>query len=154
MLEMAALERAEPDLSLPRSPRRWGARESLSLLGGVIFVTALGLLAYLFLTRPVPPQMPSPPSPETIRRETQAFSPVESLRAWQMLHARGLVRSEVRDDRYQKQLFVWHLWLGVVATIALVGVALLVTPLLTKPRAAAGHAGSATRSAQPTRAPG
>jgi hypothetical protein len=143
MLEMAALERAEPEPAPTRPKRPWGVRQSVALLGVAVFLSAMALVSCLVLTRPTPAKTPDAPTPESIRRKTQAFSAVETLQAWRILRAGGLRQSKAGDDRYQKDLFVWHLWMGVVLTIALVGVALFLTPLLTKRRPAPSRAGSA-----------
>ncbi len=149
MLEMAALQRAQPEPGQPQPQRVWGPRQSVILLGAVISVIALGLGAFLLVTQPQRPGRLTPPTAEEIRRNTQAFSPAQSVGVWQVFRAGGLLRSEAHEGKYRKQLFVWRLWMGVVLTIEVVGVALILTPLLTGRRRGTDSAGRAGQTEHP-----
>ena len=141
LLEMAALERAEPEPGARRPSRPWGVRQGLALMGAVIFLGALVLVIFVSRTRPHPPGFDRPEmSPEAIRRQSRALTPFESRRAWQTLRAQGpdglMPAQEQRYadklGRYQEELLRWRLSMGVVLVIAVAGVSLAVIPLLRK----------------------
>ncbi len=137
MLEMAALERAQPGPQRPVRP--WGIRESLALLGAVLFVGALGLVIFLLLHQP-PPPIPARAEmdPDTIRRQTRALTPLESRRVWQFLRAAGPDGRMSPEEhfyadilgRYRELLLRWWLSMGVAIAIAVAGLGLIVIPLL------------------------
>ena len=139
MLQMAALEMADSEPESPRPPKVWGVRQSLSLLGAALFLTALGLAALNLYDRPPPPAFGRPGMPpEAIRRQSRSLTPFESRRAWQTLRAQGpdgLTPAQEQRyadilDRYGEALLRWRLWMGVVLIIAVVGGGLVVIPLL------------------------
>jgi hypothetical protein len=143
MLEMAALERAEPESAAPRPRMRWGVRQSVALLGLVIFLIALGLGIYQLLT---PPEPPPTMTAEQTRRIVDAFTPVESLQVWRMFRSEGLDEFETSKERdYRRGVLIRRLWMGVVVVVALAGLGLLVTPLLIDRRTAASRRGQAAR---------
>ena len=141
MLQMAALERAEPDPGMRRSPRPWGVRQSLSLLGAVIFLGALGAAVFLLSIRPsAPVSTKAEMDPEAIRRQTQTLTPLQSRWIWQSLQARGpdgrTPQEEARYDeilgRYREACLRWWLSMGVALTFGVVGLGLVVVPRLMK----------------------
>jgi hypothetical protein len=137
MLEMAALEQSDPEPAPPRPGMHWGVRQSVVLLGGVIFLSGLGLGTYLLLT---PPKNPGSPSAEEIRREVQAYSPARSLEVWRMVRASGLHPFEPTEHKdYRQAVFTRRLWIGVASLIALAGLGLMLTPLLIQRHVAAAR---------------
>jgi len=123
MLQMKALERAEPEPvagQVAASP--WGVRQSLALLGLVIAALALVVALRLFWIRPLPP---NEPRPEAIRRQTQSLSALDAWRFWQSLRASGLDPRRPREDRiYPEACFRYRLAMGVVFVVAALGIAL------------------------------
>jgi hypothetical protein len=141
MLEMAALERAEPEPTPQRSSRPWGVGHSLALLGAAVFLGALGLVIFLLTARPpLPDADKAEMSPQEIRRKTEALTALESRRVWQYLRTTGPdgrtpMEKEMYEDmiaRYQERLLRWHLSLGVAVVVAVVGLGLIVVPLSMK----------------------
>ncbi len=141
MLKMATLEPAQPAPGSPRPPKVWGVRQSLSLLGVVLFLTALGLAAFKLYDRPPHPVFDRPEmSPEAIRRQSRALTPFQSRQAWQTLRAQGpdgLTPAQEQRyadilDRYGEAVLRWRLWMGVALTFGVVGLGLVVVPRLIK----------------------
>ncbi len=141
LLEMAALEGAEPEAGARRPPRPWGVRQGLALLGAVIFLGALVLVIFLLRAQPRPPfPDKAEMDPGAVRREAQRLTPLQSRRIWQSLRARGPDGRMPREEqyqtdklgRYQEDLLRWRLSMGVVLTIAVAGLSLVVIPLLRK----------------------
>lgn len=141
LLEMAALEAAEPDPGTRRPPRPWGVRQALALLGAVIFLGTLVLVVFLLRAQPHPPfPDKAEMDPGAVHREARQLTPLQSRRIWQSLRARGpdgrMPQEEhYRTDklgRYHEDLLRWRLSMGVVLTIAVAGLALVVIPLLRK----------------------
>jgi len=141
LLEMAALEGAEPEPGARRPPRPWGVRQGLALLGAVVFLGALVLAIFLLRAQPRSPVFDRPEmSPEAIRRQSRALTPLQSRRAWQTVRAQGpdglMPAQEQRYadklSRYQEELLRWRLSMGVVVIISLAALSLVVIPLLRK----------------------
>ena len=141
LLEMAALEGAEPEAGARRPPRPWGVRQGLALLGAVIFLGALVPVVFLFRAQPDPPfPDKAEMDPGAVRRDAQQLTPLQSRRIWQSLRARGpdgLMPQEEpyhadQFGRYQEDLLRWRLSMGVVLLIAVAGLALVAIPLLRK----------------------
>lgn len=137
LLQMATLERTEPELEPRRSAKAWGARQSLSLLGAVVFVGALGAAGFLLSDRPPSPDPEwAKKPPELIRRQIKALTPLESRGFWQFLKVRGpdghtpLEQARYEDilGRYHEARLRWWLSLGVVLTVGVVGLGLIVVP--------------------------
>jgi len=123
MLQMKALERAEPEPPAGQvAASAWGVRQSLALLGLVIAALALVLAMWLFWIRPLPP---NEPRPEAIRRETQSLCALDTWRVWRSLRAAGLDPGRARQDRvYPEACFRYRLAMGIVFVVAALGIAL------------------------------
>lgn len=141
MLEMAALERAEPEASTRRAAKPWGVRQSLSLLGAAIFLAALAPVVYLLANQPPPLERGKVElSPAAIRRETHALTPLQTWRVWQSCRVKGPdartpFEEQFYDEilrRYREGLLRWRLSVGVVVLIGVVGLGLVVIPLWKK----------------------
>ena len=129
MLQMRALERAKPPRAAQQTSAPWGARQAVLLLGIVIVLVALGLAIGLFLTRPISPTARL--TPDVLDREVRDLSPFESWQRWQALRALGPAgRRLPGEEAYEKAFFQYCLWMGLVLTIAVVGIGLIVGAVL------------------------
>jgi len=141
MLEMADLERAEPEAAAQRSSGPWGVRHSLAVVGAAILVGAVGLVIFLLTAQPPPPDADrAQMSPQEIRRKAESLTPLESRRVWQHFRITGPdgrtpMEEPMYEDmlaRYQERLLRWYLSIGVAVVVALVGLGLIVVPLSMK----------------------
>ena len=131
LMEIKALEPLEPGRDTTRSTSpAWSVRNSMALLGLVIVVMALVVAARLLQTRPKPP--PGPPEPAYIHSRAEALTPLQTLQFWHSLRISGLDPQRPPEDTlYDEARFRYHVYLGVVALLALLGVVLSVTTMLT-----------------------
>jgi hypothetical protein len=139
MREITRLERARPAPGTAPRPAAWGFRQGLVLLGVVITVLAAGAAVALLLGRPVAPA--SEQSPESIRRQTDALSPLRAWQIWRSVREGGLaVREQLQAQKqiqYQQARTVWWWQMGGVLLVGAGGIALIVLPLATRPAPAA-----------------
>ena len=131
MLEIKALEPLDPNRDTARSTSAaWSVRKSMALLGLVICVLAMVLAAGIFRTRPEPP--PGPPEPAFIRTRAEALTPIDTLRVWQTLRVNGLdPRRPPEDTLHDEALFRYHVYMGVVGLLGVLGIVLCLTATLT-----------------------
>ena len=126
MLEMATLQRAQPETASEQPVGSWGIRQSLVLLGVVITLTAVGLEIGLYLTRP------AMFTPDQIRQWVRADSPLESWNRWLAMRAGGLepVNTRRSEKKFDEAVIRHRVWMGVVFVFAAGGIALIVVPVL------------------------
>ena len=128
MLEMAALEPAEPETAMPAKQFVWGARERLLLLGAVIVLISIGPIIYLLSTPPIPPRINS--SPEEILRATEGLSAVSCWQLYRNLRQRGPDNKPLpRDAVFAEKLLRHRIYEGIALLIACGGIALIVVGL-------------------------
>jgi hypothetical protein len=141
MLEMASLERAEPEPGPRRPPRPWGVRKSLSLLGAVVFLAALAPAVYLLTDQPPPFERERVKMrPDAIRRQTKTLTPLAGWRLWHSFRDKGPDGRSPIEEQIHEEMLRWHrervlrwwLKLGLVASIGVAGLGLAVVPLWKK----------------------
>lgn len=129
MLELRKLPVAPTDA--PPSPQgRWGIRQRLISLGGLIVLAALVWIGVLVLQWPEKPQVPdpitwqTPPLPgqkEPLRKTTEQLTLLESYLAWESLPRQLDLLSDAPMTRYKRQLAAARNWLTVGVIIGILG---------------------------------
>ena len=119
LLGITALERAEEEPDSRASPGQWGRRQRLLLLGTVVLAFAVAGGIWLLMHRPV---SPFAIDPEQIRQSAQTLRVWQSWEIWQSMKT-GLDRRI--DQQYAAHVTRFRIWLGVVATLTLTGMALI-----------------------------
>jgi hypothetical protein len=122
MLEMARLERAEPEGLPPARRWSWGVPHRLMLLGAVILVAGLVAVAAAYRSRPTPPG--EGVTPEGIRANVQALSPAQALHFWNQLRRGGLNLGPT-EKNYFRDMARYHAWMGVAVVLSGLGVAVM-----------------------------
>ena len=91
----------------------------------------MGLTGYLLVTRPTAPKRDY--TPEVIRRETRALSPVSSWRLYRNLRQRGPTQSPLQEDvAYAEALLRHRIHEGVALLVLCVGIGLIVVAVTKK----------------------
>jgi len=121
LLDMTALEPAPMVLASPSPPATWGLKNRLRLLGAVLLLMAVGGAAWLYFTRPV--SRFDVIAPEQLRETAKGLSPLQTWTYWEQMK-QGLDRRV--DQKYLDRLDEWHLTIGAVAVLGIVGVALII----------------------------
>jgi hypothetical protein len=119
LLGITALERVEEEPEPQASPGQWGRRQRLLLLGTVVFAFAVAWGIWLLMH---PPKSPFAIDPEQIRQSAQTLRVWQSWEAWQSMKT-GLDRRT--DQQYAAAVTRFRIWLGVVVTLTLTGMALI-----------------------------
>ncbi len=126
LLEMTKLERVEAadERGSARNPPGWGVSQRLLVLGGVALLLAAVAAAVAICCRP-PPRI-ADLSLETIQQQVESWPAFEVVREYRELKKKGLGRGiAAADDRYNRELAIYHLWWGVAAVFSLLGIGLL-----------------------------
>jgi hypothetical protein len=120
LLEITALESARDEAALPPLTTAWGMHNRLVLLGSIVAGLAVIALIGLNVERPV--SRFSGIDPYQIWLSARAMPPVQAWDVWQDMK-KGLDRRT--DERYAAAMVRFHIWEGVVAGVAVIGVALI-----------------------------
>ncbi len=125
MLEMATLERAEPESDTPAKRHQWGAKQKLFLLGTVIGLFTGVPAIYLFFKQPPPPNREM--SPRELRRQVEVLSPVHSLQLYRSLRRQGPQRPPSPQAAVHAESLLRHrIYAGTLLLVACVGIGLIV----------------------------
>jgi hypothetical protein len=126
LLDMTRLEQAAPEPVAPSPPpEAWGLRHRLLLLGVFLVAAAVVGVVWLYLERPV--SRFDTIDPENIRQTAQKLAPSQAWNIWEGMK-QGLDRRT--DQGYEAAVLRFRLWQGVVAVLALLGIALVVAGML------------------------
>ncbi len=120
LLDMTGLEPAPAEAVLEPAASTWGSAERLRLLGIMLLLTAVAGGMWLYVGRPK--SRFDVIDPEQIRQRAQTFAPSRTWDLWEIMK-KGLDRRT--DQQYAGAVERFHVWLAVVAAIALAGVALI-----------------------------
>jgi hypothetical protein len=126
MLEMAALEVA-PDEAPSPSADAWNWPHRLLLLGSMLLAVAIAGGICLRWSRPIAPS--DAIDPEALRLSASKLSPADTWRNWELLR-QGLDRRV--DQKFAERMSLYHIGMGLIALLALLGVALVATGVATE----------------------
>lgn len=122
LLDMTGLEPVAPESAAPPTPSTaWGLRHRLLLLGIFLVVAAVVGIVWLYVERPV--SRFDTIDPEHIRQTAQKLPPSQTWSIWETMK-QGLDRRT--DLTYEAAVLRFRVWQGVVAALALLGIALVV----------------------------
>jgi hypothetical protein len=141
MLGLSKLEElVQPDGASGSPKHAWGMRQAMPLLGGLILLSGLGGLTWLWATWPEPLDM-------------LRLNPFDAMGMWDELQ-QGIGAEPSRPERWYSAALAWHLrWLVVAGALALAGLVLIGSGFLIKPRRPE-EAPSPDQPAPPNRAAG
>jgi len=147
LLQMAKLEQAEVQ-QIAAAPT-WGLSQRLLVVGIVVLVVAAFMGLYAILTAPVSPTAAI--TPEVVHRQVERFSAARSLWEFWQMEKDGLDRGiRKADDAYKQALAIHHLWLGVTAIVAGLGIALILVGVKTRQGSRGEQARDAVSPTRPT----
>jgi len=117
MLEMAALERVEPEAVLVQSRSKWGLRQQMMVGGSVVSGLALVWVAILGITWPRPPEVDA----EVIQQRYAELKPVQTWQQWQKLR-QGLPDA---NQEYFRDVSSARRWLAVALIVVAAGAGII-----------------------------
>jgi hypothetical protein len=121
LLDMRKLELAEQK-STASARADWGPKQQLRMLGIVLLAAALGIGGWLLAHQPTSQFLNV--DAEQVRQNAQKLPPVHTWKAWQSMKQRIDPRV---DQKYADDLQIFHLEMSVLAVIAVLGIAVIVT---------------------------
>jgi hypothetical protein len=123
MLEMASLERSEPASPAGHAPTAWGITHRLVLLGVVVVLAAILAALWVQHYRPISPADVF--SAERNQRRVEEMPPSQTVHLWRYLE-RGLEPGMSGQElAYSRALVYYRAWLGVLAVLGSIGIALI-----------------------------
>lgn len=128
LLQIRSLEPVEDDG--PDTPRsRWGVRQALFLLGGIIALFGAALAVQQFLDRPVP--LVSRSAEQLKQQRIERLSLLQTFQEWEGLQ-KGLNQNmaDFVDETYAKAQAAYRNWMAVALVIVLLGIGFAVAGLL------------------------
>lgn len=125
LMDMKRLEPAPVEVA-PKTPAAaWGLRHRLLFLGYFLVAAAIVGVVWLYVERPR--SRFDTIDPEHIRETAQKLVPSQAWSIWESMK-QGLDRRT--DQAYEAAVQRFRIWQGVVAVLALVGVALVITGMM------------------------
>lgn len=118
---MTGLEQAPLESAAPAAPSTaWGLRHRLLFLGAFLVLAAVVGVIWLYVERPR--SRFDAVDPEQIRANAQKLPPSQAWGIWESMK-QGLDRRT--DQVYEAAVLRFRVWQGVVAVLAILGVALV-----------------------------
>ncbi len=138
LVQVKRLDKAEPEPGEVRRDeaerRSWGAYEGLALLGVVILLLATGTGSWLFFIRP---RLRTLPRANEIRESAKTLPPRMVWSNWRLMRDKGLdPRPIPQSPKYPIWRLRYRIWMGTIVVVGLLGLALTVTMLSLRSRAA------------------